>query len=135
MTGAGAALDDDALARWVAEGKTQVWIAEKVGLTQGAVSKRIARLGLKPSSKRGRPRNIPANNSSPNPAASSSRFTVEWREEQLRAALNEGRITPSSEPIWRGELERDPAGTAAKLSSLAAIPDIGLANRERAARG
>lgn len=125
-----AVLNDDELRRWVEEGRTQTWIAKQVGLTQGAVSKRCARLDLKSSSKRGRPRNISENNSDPEPPTNPA--FLEWVGEQIDAALDSGRITPASAPTWRAKLEADPGPTAATIRGLAAIDSVARTNREHA---
>ena len=130
-----AVLNDDDLRRWVEGGRTQAWIAERVGMTQGAVSKRCARLGLKSSSKRGRPRNISENNSGPEPPTNPAFF--EWVGEQIVAALDAGQITPTSAPVWRAKLEADPGPTSKLLGRLARVPSVAARNRElgEAARG
>jgi hypothetical protein len=43
------------------------------------------------------------------------------REATLRSALSEGRIAPVDVPRWREAYDRDPAGTATMLSSLAQV--------------
>jgi hypothetical protein len=48
---------DERVVEWTEAGQTQVWIAEELGCTPQAVSKRQMRLGAEPQSSRGRPRN------------------------------------------------------------------------------
>lgn len=59
----------------------------------------------------------------------------DWVDEQIEAALNCGRITPRSAPVWREKLEADPGPTAAKIRGLARVECVALANRELAETG
>jgi hypothetical protein len=60
-------INDEELRRWVADGKTQTWIAKQVRRDQSVVSRRCAALGLEPKSNRGRPRNMQTHNSDDEP--------------------------------------------------------------------
>lgn len=41
--------NDEEIRGWVAEGRTQAWIGEQVGVTPQAISKRMTRLGITPA--------------------------------------------------------------------------------------
>jgi hypothetical protein len=54
-------------------------------------------------------------------AAAAATLATQERERVLTSALGQGRIAPTDVEKWRGQYDRDPAGTTTMLSSLAQV--------------